>query len=490
MVETHEYRGLWWLPADGDTQLPGTLTVAKGDAALELIGHFGHESIGNAGTFSMSLEARLRIIGMTTGGKAITLEGHVAASPTLNFPGIATSNYRPATALIGRAFSEDEIIEFDEVAVQASDLNAWTRLTGFKTRLGATDFDLHYEPPDDVVISLDDGDQARIAFHAPSEGLGPESESIKITQTATLYLRFAKRASLDAVFNKVGQLRNFLSLAVGRPVTVLSVVAFRDDYLRHGGATRAPVEILWRIPHNPDPPARRRHPTEMLFTLPEALPSISSVMRNWFARQTTLGPVFNLFFGMLYHPSMYRDVQFLAFAQAIETYDFRRRDPHELSPADHKSRIDPILAGAPDEWRDWLRMRLTSSNYLTLDQRIRSVLDECPKVSRRIAGATIKDRDTFVATFKQSRNYYTHYTPKLEKKAAKGAALYLLIVQLQAIIEMSLLKELGFECDAIDGILDRVQRYAEIEHFKLLALAEQEANKGGITPSTSTQFPV
>jgi len=44
--------------------------------------------------------------------------------------------------------------------------------------------------------------------------------------------------------------------------------------------------------------------------------------------------------------------------------------------------------------------------------------------------------------------------------------LYFLVVQLRAIIEMSLLRELGFSCEAIDEILDRVQRYAEISNLK------------------------
>jgi hypothetical protein len=39
-------------------------------------------------------------------------------------------------------------------------------------------------------------------------------------------------------------------------------------------------------------------------------------------------------------------------------------------------------------------------------------------------------------------------------RAATGVALYLLVAQLRAIIEMSLLRELGFSCDRIDAILE------------------------------------
>ena len=158
--------------------------------------------------------------------------------------------------------------------------------------------------------------------------------------------------------------------------------------------------------------------------------------------------------------------RFLLYAQAVETYDFRRRDPYEIDPDAHSQRINAILGAAPDEWRDWLRMKLLSSNYRVLDQRIRDVLAECPTVSAKIVGATSEESDAFVRIVKNSRNYYTHYTPTLKPKVAEGAALYLITIQLKAIIEMSLLRELGFSNDAIDHLLDRARRYAEIQHFK------------------------
>ena len=63
----------------------------------------------------------------------------------------------------------------------------------------------------------------------------------------------------------------------------------------------------------------------------------------------------------------------------------------------------------------------------------------------------------------------------MKDKAAHGIGLYLLIVQLQAIIEMSLLRELGFLCELIDKLFERTRRYDEIAHFKVLAADEHPA---------------
>jgi hypothetical protein len=454
VVGTHEFRGLWWLPSDEGEKLPGTLTVRNGEAALELIGHFGHELLSETDTektYSLALAEQLRIVGLSTGGKPITLEGDRLANHIESFPGIPTATYKRNVTLIGKEFADGEEIGFDEISIRASDLNTWTQISGFDGRVGMekhrekdylvfSNVEIRFEAPDDIEIPLARGERAFIRFNAPSEGIAPGTDHIALTQEAALHLRFAKRASLDRVFDRVGQIRNFLSLAVGRPVAILSVAGYQDDHVRDKTETPLPIELLWEIPHNPVPPTRPHHSSEMLFTLPDAKPAISNVMRNWFAKQERLKPVFNLFFGMRYHPSMYLDVKFLAYAQAVETYDYRRRQ---------------------------------KPGNKTLAQRMGDVLDECRTVSNRIVGPEQGDQAAFVEAFKNSRNYYTHYNPKLETKAARGAALHLLSIQLQAIIEMSLLRELGFGCRPIGDILQRARRFEEIERFKAIIAGEQ-----------------
>ena len=441
------------MPTDDAEKLPGTLTVTNGAAVLELIGHFGHELLSETQTektYSPDLAEQPRIVGMSTGGKPITLEGHRPSPHTVSFPGIATATYERNVTLIGKQFAHGEDIGFDEISIRASDLNDWTRISGFNSHIGMekhkekdylvfSNVGIRFDAPDDIDIALARGERAFIRFSAQSQGIGPGTDHVALHQEAALHLRFAKRVGLYEVFDRVGQIRNFLSLAVGRPVAILSVTGYQDDYVREKPQTRRPIELLWEIPHNPDPPASPRHPRDMLFTLSEAKPTISNVMRKWFAKQARLEPVFNLFFGMRYHSDMYLDVKFLAYAQAVETYHYRRRrKPREK----------------------------------TLAQRMGDVLAECQTVSRSIVGAESGDEQAFIEDFKNSRNYYTHYSPKLEQKAARGAALLLLSIQLQTIIEKSLLRELGFGCRSIDAILERVRRYAEIDHFRAIVAEE------------------
>ena len=454
--------GVWWLPSDESEERSGTLTVANGAAALELIGDFGHKLLSETArpkTYSLEPADQPRIVGLSSGGKPITLEGTRSGKHTQSFPGLATTIYNANVTLVGKQFADGEDIGFDEISISASDLNEWSRVSGFRSEIGMekhedadqfgfSNLAVRFNAPDNIDIALAGGERAFVRFSVRTKGL--RTNHVALDQEAALHVRFSKRAGLEEVFERVSQVRNFLSLAVGRPVAIFSVTGYQDDYVRDTSgaplpdlmrdASRRPlpIELLWEIPHNPNAPTRSLQPSEMLFTLPEATPDISMVMRRWFARQARLKPVFNLFFGTRYHPATYLEVKFLAYAQAVETYDYRRRQ----KPGD-----------------------------LYLSQRIRDVLNECKAASKRIVGTRQADQDAFIETFKISRNYYTHYTPKLESKAAHGVGLRLLCVQLEAIIEMSLLRELGFGCRSIDAILERGQRFAQIKHFKAVVAA-------------------
>jgi ApeA N-terminal domain 1 len=119
VIETHEYKGLWWLPGDDSSKLAGTLTITRGNASLEVIGSFGHAVISDDGTqkvFSPAPASQPRILGHTANGKAVTLERCSVPDFRLSMPGIPTVKYRPRVVLVGAWFAEGEDIGFDEIA--------------------------------------------------------------------------------------------------------------------------------------------------------------------------------------------------------------------------------------------------------------------------------------------------------------------------------------------------------------------------------------
>src|SRR5688572_9415705 len=123
----------------------------------------------------------------------------------------------------------------------------------------------------------------------------PVTTEFSLSQDTSFHVRYASPQGPERILDTVHNLRGFLSLGVGVPVTVLKVVGLRDDFtIRPDSKARQPVEILAELPHNPEPPERPRHPHEMFFTRDQVSPNVSEALRAWFARQDKLAPVFNL----------------------------------------------------------------------------------------------------------------------------------------------------------------------------------------------------
>ena len=448
MIEAREFEGYWWRPEDEAKKLCGRLLVTRGEAELRLLGNFGYELISESATQKVVNPVRLdeprRLVGESAAREKITLEGQ-----SIGGPGDVSAYSFPWT-LVGKAFGADEVIAFDEIIVRLSDLDTWAGSSGFtipQFDLDASSggfwhmYDIRFSRPESIEISLDGGERASIEFGASHSGWTKVPTSVTVTQDTAFRLRFAEPHTLHEVARRVGQLRHFLCLAVGRPVSVLSVTGYQDDHRDHRDERSGdplPIELFWGIPHNQDPPTEKRHPPMMPFTLERAPNGIDAVMKTWFAMRDRYGPVFNLYFGVRYHPDLFLDLRFLAYAQAIET--FHRRQ---------------------------------GSRGCTLEQRIRSILDECATISERVVKGSGQTREDFATTFRDTRDYYTHYNPRRGSKAVRGVALLVLTLQLQTLIEALFFRELGFSCEEIDAIFTvPTPRYREIENAQAQASDE------------------
>ena len=244
MFETREFRGWWWLPAQTENQLPGTLVVTRGEAELDLTGHFGHAVLAETDhemVMSGHLAEQPRILGIDRNGKEVTSDGHQSASYSEHSAGVTISKYTRRITLVGKHFQAGEEIEFDEIAIRASDLTAWTQTRVIETKAKTRkrkrghvwgDVSARSKTLPDIEITLARGERAFIRFGAKFKGLdiwGRGSEHAELTQDTAFHLRFGRARDLDYIFDRVGDLRNFLSLAVGRPVAILEVTGYRDD---------------------------------------------------------------------------------------------------------------------------------------------------------------------------------------------------------------------------------------------------------------------
>jgi hypothetical protein len=470
LIETHTYRGLWWRPSDPDEKLNGTLTITKGEPTLDVVGNFGHEVIGEGEgerIYSMSLADQERVVGITTDGRSVTLVDCTEVGGNTHFPGMATAVYRASAALIGHMFEAGEPIELDEIEIRTSEIEQWVGHVPFPAEKVNPQDDaalatVRVTRPQTIAIPLPNGERAQLRFEITTSGLGIVTTDANLRYAAWIGLRFAERRDLTEATRAAQQLRNFVSLAVGKPLTVLAVDGYRDDVVDQAGH-RIPLQVLYPVARNPELSTRRVQRWEMLFTFDEARDRIAEVLGAWLDHHDLLDPVFALYFGTLYNPGLYLEQRFTAYAHAIETYDRRRRPKaKERDPAEHKELIREILNAVPKQHRMWLKNELAFSNDLPLADRLEHVLSACPNVTARIVGD--EGVTAFVRVVKNTRNYYTHWDPAGKSKAAtEPRDLYGLTLQLRTVLETVFLLELDFECERIEAVLQRARRFEEID---------------------------
>ena len=86
-------------------------------------------------------------------------------------------------------------------------------------------------------------------------------------------------------------------------------------------------------------------------------------------------------------------------------------------------------------------------------------------MSGKLVGASNGDLDAFLAKFKNTRNYYTHYTSELREAAFQGRELYLVCQRLRVLMLILLFKELGLEESLVRQIVSRNPDLMQLRHL-------------------------
>ena len=146
--------------------------------------------------------------------------------------------------------------------------------------------------------------------------------------------------------------------------------------------------------------------------------------------------------------------------QALEAYHRRTTSNEELTKCQHEVRITKILGTVPSEYRDWLQNKLIFSNEPSLRRRLSNLYD--------IFSLTLKslniNKKSLIHKVVTTRNDLTHYDVKPKKNSPKRKELFVISQKLRIIVEMCLMKEIGFNMEEINNLVckhykDRLKLY-------------------------------
>ncbi len=467
-METIEHSGVWWLPENPNFQISGILKYnPKEGACLELIGTFkGIDDL--SGIINKELSAPTIILGVTVSGKSITLYKCFEKSFSLSFPGLPKSVFYVNVIFIGCHFKKEEEILLDDISISYSNLEEWIGISGFKQD---TEIDQNghikkiaytYEPPKAIVAKLENYD-ININFNFGSHS--DLTYSFDLKQTIFINIKPPKplgfRVYLDGIMENI---RDFLSLAIGKAIYPRTIIGKSKDSvtkLANGEIVLNDIQIFTRAGIFVDYSAKV-HQHEMLFTFRDIADYFTIYLKNWIDKSSLLCPVYELYFGTFYNPSMYRNHEFLSLAQALESYHRRTSGGKYVSDEDFRSQYDAFLNAIENsldpDFKESLRNKMKYLNDFSLRKRLKIILGQCGDWITLF----IKSPDLFIEDVCNTRNYLTHYDEQLESQVKKGQSLNWLVQKMKFVIEICFLSELGMPVENVKTLLARNQKYKDL----------------------------
>jgi len=249
------------------------------------------------------------------------------------------------------------------------------------------------------------------------------------------------------VVREVHPLTNLICLVTGEPIAI-DVMAL----ISRPPEPTSSAELLW-LRDKPD--ARIDMPLgreEMLFTATESPVPLGAALARWFSVSAELESLLALFFATRRRIRLHEEHRLLNLTQMLEAFHRSRSNATRVEPAIHTERVERALAALAPKDRQWARYPLQHANDLSLAERLAALVESHPWLIGDVIKVTPSAYGEHVA---RTRNYHTHWDQGRASGAARGFDLWPMNEQLTLIAEASLLRELGFDDDAISESLRR-----------------------------------
>jgi hypothetical protein len=459
VMESFDFKGFWWLPNNPSDKLAGICSFTPSEGGeLELIGNFS--SLAECNDSAQPL----LILGTTLKGE-ITLYKCFLKKNKKRHGSIEVSLYYVNFIFSGIHFCTDSDVKFNSISIHYSYVNEWVNIETFDfVHLENGEEHLVYKVGEQLAqASLDTNYRLSIYI-----GCGKSVnffEKITVDRKVFLTIEASEEKPYEEYREVMRYIRNFLTLGITKPVFPLVM----NGFISKDGQTSV-VRILGKLalPENDiTEPKLSWH--EMFFTFRDISDKFELFVKNWFDKAKDLGTVYELYFGILEnHDSYYPQQEFLSLVQALESYcqkninsDIRKIERPEN---EHLEMVEAIINQVQEEnYKGWLKSKLKNSNNTSLSVKLMSLLksgslQEIIKHLKKSENAFNvfldgKSRQDFIEKIVKIRNNLSHGSGYNED--VYGRDFYLQIQRLKVLIEILLLKELGFDKETLGTLLLR-----------------------------------
>ena len=439
---TLEFTGLWWLPDNPTVEYSGKLTISPNlDLNLELAGSFGAER-------QIMEHLPFPIIFGVAGGRQFTLVDCLSMQTSMGFPGIIHSNYSMNKILDGIHLSNPNEVKLSSYSVQYTHLNEWINISGIQSEISYEPrwVKIAYETPHSILHKIDDNLAIGIDFIGNFNILPSKTEA-HVNEDKILRIVPTAEESIKKIESLAYLVQHFLTLMIGKPVYPLKTYG-RCKNNQIGPESPNP-EIVFEIIQKPrgySEDFKPLHPMDLRSQYSEIRDQMENFLKNWIDKSDRLSSTSDLYFSTLYLGKLTAENHFLRMAQALESYHQRMIGGVFLSPEAYLDTKNMLINAIPqleiddyNEFKQSLASRIKYGNSYSFKKRIEEIV-------RRYEDTfipSIADIPEFVKVVRDTRDYLTHYEVELKEKAASGTKLYHLARDLENLVKMCLMTEIG-----------------------------------------------
>lgn len=459
LAEPIEKSGFFWLPEKPDNKLHGTLRISESaEITLELIGLLDDPFAAPRRDPTKNQFRQQdfdRILGRVEEYGSVTLDRCIYTTEKISFGGLSTATLLAHFAFIRVNYERGQEVKFSKFSFMVEGLDEWLSITGidvehyfqYERIAGAS---IHFSPPEKISLTLPDGTALEFGFFWPDRGMIATLTQARVSHKAFISLKTRTPRCIEYFTSLAFKICNFLCMATDQTVSMESVTARSREMTAGNGEVErqtGPIGVYYQSASYSDirPKIDRHH---ALFLYPHVADRLQAVMAKWLASYGAFEPALNLYFTSRYDHRQYIDVRFLRLAQGLETLHRRSSQETEMPKDEFKNHLKSILESCPDDKRDWVKGKLSTANAFSLRRRVEKMIEPFQQFFGDEEGSK-----SLVKQVVDTRNYLTHYSGKLESKAASQEDLLMLCDKLEALFQLHLLQLIGFDVETIDAIV-------------------------------------
>ena len=475
-----EYTGEWWVPANPDLKIRGTLEIKN---FYSILSFFQSVPSDKSYSYFKSLGGNLYnpdIILGNSEGKEITLigcKGHKtgivvkAGQPnsSINIP-----VYYPFAVFVGAHFAKRKDIGFKKLEISYQHMDEWTNIFEISRKYpkNTNNIIVEYKKPKAVKMYQDKRTSILIDFQ-PTESHSPNE--IKISQKVFVRIEHLPK---EGLFEKdlliINYIKSFLAFGMNFPIYSYRVEGTTEKnkviFKKMDGTFYPRINIFTSNMLESNKENKQLSSDEMLFSLKDIHPKIKDVINRWFETiKSPLKEAYNLYLGTLYAPSTYIRHNFLNLIQAFEAFytasypeeerlilpkEIYETNVHEKFIKTFNRDITPELKSEDikenkiQELRENIDNKLEYGNEISLRKKLMQVM-KSPQY-KKLMSLAVKDRKEQKAlAYKITlfRNDLSHGRKVTSNK------LIVVKEKLHLLIKIILLEALGFEDEEIINFL-------------------------------------